>query len=87
MGWALQLAKRNIVKYYAVVGITDELQNFCRILENAIPHFFEGMEQQYVEYMETKAKCQYTSPTEFFQYFIKLNSTLQPFVTLIFYFI
>lgn len=40
--WALEEAKRNLQKYYFLVGVTEELIDFVEVLENVLPRFFKG---------------------------------------------
>ncbi len=44
---ALQQAKHNVVYHYAVVGVTDDLAAFFRVLQYRFPHFFKDSEQTY----------------------------------------
>ncbi len=39
---SLKMAKRNIEKYYAVVGLTEEMEATFKLLEWVIPSFFRG---------------------------------------------
>lgn len=45
--WALEQAKYNLVHEYLLVGVTEELEDFIRILEAALPEFFKGATQLY----------------------------------------
>ena len=36
---ALALAKRNVEKFYAVVGVLDELEGSLRLMEKVLPRF------------------------------------------------
>lgn len=40
--WALEEAKRNLQRYYFLVGVTEELNEFVEVLENVLPRFFKG---------------------------------------------
>ena len=40
--WALEQAKHNLVHKYFLVGLTDELEAFIRLLEIGLPRFFAG---------------------------------------------
>lgn len=45
--WALQKAKNNIERYYAVVGVVEELNITLRVLEASLPRFFKGAVEVY----------------------------------------
>ena len=47
---ALQKAKRNVVKKYAVVGLTEDMRSFVRVIEKVVPHFFKRALQVYDKY-------------------------------------
>ena len=38
----LQLAKRNIERFYSVVGILEEFDKFWEVLEEVMPQFFRN---------------------------------------------
>lgn len=57
--WALSQAKRNIEKYYAVVGILEDLKSSISAFEHVIPHFFKGM---FKEYEESEKKVRNRNP-------------------------
>ncbi|XP_008548120.1 heparin sulfate O-sulfotransferase [Microplitis demolitor] len=40
--WALEEAKRNLANNYFLVGVTEELDEFIRILQIVLPDFFRG---------------------------------------------
>lgn len=40
--WTLAQAKQNIVKYYSVVGIVEDMDSFFYALEKRLPRFFRG---------------------------------------------
>lgn len=40
--WALEEAKRNLVNQYFLVGVTEEMKEFVRLLELALPRFYRG---------------------------------------------
>ena len=40
---AVKQAKRNIVKYHSVVGVTEELTGFYTLLAYMHPHYFKGI--------------------------------------------
>ncbi|ELU09623.1 hypothetical protein CAPTEDRAFT_189619, partial [Capitella teleta] len=44
---ALERAKANIVSNYAVIGLTEDMETFTRVLENVIPKYFRGMTDLY----------------------------------------
>ena len=39
---ALEIAKRNVEKYYAVVGVLEKMQESLEVLENYVPAFFKN---------------------------------------------
>lgn len=45
--WALQRAKKNIEKYFPVVGVLEELNATLAVLEHKIPMFFKGVQDMY----------------------------------------
>jgi hypothetical protein len=47
--WALQQAKRNIEKSYSVVGVLEHMDVTLRVLQDKLPHFFEGVLQLYYQ--------------------------------------
>ena len=44
---ALELAKRNVVEHYAVIGLLEELETFYGMLQSTVPHIFDGIEVLY----------------------------------------
>lgn len=40
---ALNRAKRNIVKYFAIVGLTEEYSSYLKVLECVFPQYFQGI--------------------------------------------
>lgn len=40
---ALQAAKRNVVKYFPVVGYVENIQEFYQVAEKVYPHYFPGL--------------------------------------------
>ncbi|CAF4003780.1 unnamed protein product [Adineta steineri] len=46
--FALQKAKQNIIDYYTVIGIVEELYNFLFVLEHIIPKYFANICQTYM---------------------------------------
>lgn len=46
--WALQKAKENLVSKYLLVGVTEELTDFVSLLEAALPNFFRGASDYYL---------------------------------------
>ena len=50
---ALRQAKKNVEQYYAVVGVTEDLGAFFRLLQYRFPRFFRGAERIYQHNGET----------------------------------
>lgn len=46
--WALEEAKRNLVRNYLAVGVTEEMEDFIRLLEAVLPRIFKGATQHYL---------------------------------------
>ncbi|KAK9889597.1 hypothetical protein WA026_006969 [Henosepilachna vigintioctopunctata] len=46
-GWALEMAKKNVEKFYPVVGILEDLNSTLIALEEHVPYFFKGVRQLY----------------------------------------
>ena len=44
---ALQAAKYNLEKHYAVVGVLEELNKTLTVLEHYVPRFFKGAKDVY----------------------------------------
>ena len=44
---ALRLAKENVEKHYAVVGVLEELNKTLTVLEHYVPRFFKGAKDIY----------------------------------------
>lgn len=51
---ALEIAKNNVEKYYAVVGVLEKWQETLQILESYIPAYFTSVRKIYNEYMKEK---------------------------------
>ena len=51
---ALEQAKMNVIKYFAVVGILEEYQTFLKVLTCVFPQYFQGSVNLYVN-QQTKA--------------------------------
>lgn len=45
--WALNKAKQNVLRYYLLVGVTEELEDFIVTLETVLPRFFRGASELY----------------------------------------
>ncbi|XP_044753994.1 uronyl 2-sulfotransferase-like isoform X2 [Coccinella septempunctata] len=54
--WALQNAKKNVEKFYPVVGVLEELNMTVTALENKLPFFFQGSMQIYEEKLSVLPK-------------------------------
>ena len=44
---ALNLAKENVEKHYAVVGVLEEMNKTLTVLEHYVPRFFKGAQDVY----------------------------------------
>ena len=51
---ALQLAQRNVERYYAVVGIVEKMQESLKVLENYVPAFFKDARTVYKNMMKER---------------------------------
>ena len=52
----MMLAKRNVEKYYPVVGITENINMTLKVLEKKMPEYFEGGWDAYFNNEEVKKK-------------------------------
>ncbi|ELU09621.1 hypothetical protein CAPTEDRAFT_189618 [Capitella teleta] len=66
---ALERAKANVVSNYAVIGLTEDMETFTRVLENVIPKYFRGMTDLYRQMASTvvNVACFLLSPTCHFE--------------------
>lgn len=46
--WALEQAKINLINYYLVVGVTEEMLDFVSVLEATLPRIFKGATEHYL---------------------------------------
>lgn len=46
--WALEEAKRNLINQFLLVGVTEEMEDFIRMLEVTLPSFFKGAVKHYL---------------------------------------
>ena len=46
---AMELAKQNVAKHYAVVGVLEMWEETLEVLEHQLPFFFKGARQLYKE--------------------------------------
>lgn len=46
---ALELAKKNVDRYFAVVGVVEQMQESLQVLENYVPAFFKGARLLYAK--------------------------------------
>ncbi|KAK6619295.1 Heparin sulfate O-sulfotransferase [Polyplax serrata] len=46
--WALEEAKRNLVRNYFAVGVTEEMEEFIKLMEMILPRMFKGATQHYL---------------------------------------
>ncbi|KAJ1524549.1 hypothetical protein ONE63_011038 [Megalurothrips usitatus] len=46
--WALDEAKRNLINHFLLVGVTEEMEDFIRMLEVTLPTFFQGASKHYL---------------------------------------
>ena len=51
---ALERAKLNVEKYYAVVGVLERMQESLEVLENFVPAYFKDARKVYKEMMNEK---------------------------------
>lgn len=45
--WALEQAKQNLLTKYALVGVTEQMEDFIVLLESTLPHMFHGITDRY----------------------------------------
>ena len=48
---ALELAKRNVERYYSVVGVVEKMSESLQVLENYVPAYFQYARKIYKEIM------------------------------------
>merc|ERR1711884_734575 len=53
---ALEVAKVNVMKHYAVVGVTEMWEESLEVLEHTLPFFFSGVTEIYRE-QQTHCVC------------------------------
>ena len=53
---ALNLAKLNVEKYFAVVGVLEEWDKSLQVLENYVPSYFKSAREVYQNRMKGKHK-------------------------------
>ena len=53
---ALNLAKLNVEKYFAVVGVLEEWDKSLQVLENYVPSYFKNAREVYQSNMKGKHK-------------------------------
>lgn len=46
--WALAEAKHNLINNFLLVGVTEELEDFIKMLELTLPRMFRGAVDQYL---------------------------------------
>ena len=51
---ALKMAKRNVDRFYAVVGVVEKMQESLQVLENYVPAYFRHATKVYNEIMRQK---------------------------------
>ena len=51
---ALQKAKQNVDKHFAVVAVLEEIEKSLRVLEHYVPRFFTGVGQAYQASMNAR---------------------------------
>ena len=49
---ALELAKRNVERYYSVVGVVEKMSESLQVLENYVPAYFRYARKIYKEIMK-----------------------------------
>ena len=52
---ALNAAKRNVEKYYAVVGLQSQIKKTFWIMEHILPRFFKGAQDAYAKFERKKS--------------------------------
>lgn len=50
------MAKRNVDRYFPVVGVLEELNTTLEVLEEKIPYFFKGVQTLYYKDLLRKKK-------------------------------
>ncbi|XP_066286636.1 uronyl 2-sulfotransferase-like [Branchiostoma lanceolatum] len=58
---AVEVAKENIRRHYAVVGVLEEFSSFLKVLEVVMPQFFRGAQDKWREIETKKMKDQKTA--------------------------
>ena len=76
---ALNLAKENVEKHYAVVGVLEEMNKTLTVLEHYVPRFFKGARDVYYSELQNDLRSFY--PTSLFildevQKYSKINRNI-----------
>ena len=51
---ALEIAKKNVDQYFAVVGVLEQMQESLQVLENYVPAFFKDARKVYKTMMKER---------------------------------
>ena len=70
---ALEIAKRNVDKYYAVVGVLEMMEKSLEVLEEYIPFYFHGARRAYNRMPRVNRNKQKPPVTEELKKILKSN--------------